>query len=104
MRASSVAHLFEHTSKHAHSMQCLRGTLVIAELACAPLLVQLVHAAGAQYLEAPVSGSKGPAEQGTLIFLAGGDEELYQSSGPLLDVMGKAKFFLGPVRIHSARS
>ncbi|EIE24341.1 hypothetical protein COCSUDRAFT_14707 [Coccomyxa subellipsoidea C-169] len=60
-------------------------------------ICKLVHAAGAQYLEAPVSGSKGPAEQGTLIFLAGGDEELYQSSGPLLDVMGKAKFFLGPV-------
>ncbi|CAL8462090.1 g1621 [Coccomyxa elongata] len=60
-------------------------------------VAKLVHAAGAQYLEAPVSGSKGPAEQGTLIFLAGGDEELYERSGPMLDVMGKAKFFLGPV-------
>lgn len=65
-----------------------------------PVLAQLVHAAGAHYLEAPVSGSKGPAEQGTLIFLAGGDEELFERSGPMLDVMGKAKFFLGPVRAH----
>lgn len=64
-------------------------------------MAQLVHAAGAQYLEAPVSGSKGPAEQGTLIFLAGGEKELYERAGPLLDVMGKAKFFLGPVRIPS---
>lgn len=58
-----------------------------------------MHAAGAQYLEAPVSGSKGPAEQGTLIFLAGGEKELYERAGPLLDIMGKAKFYLGPVRI-----
>jgi glyoxylate/succinic semialdehyde reductase len=57
--------------------------------------LQLVHDAGGQYLEAPVSGSKGPAEQGTLIFLTGGDQELFDRSSPLLDVMGKAKFFLG---------
>lgn len=31
-----------------------------------------VRAAGGAYLEAPVSGSKGPAEQGKLIFLTGG--------------------------------
>lgn len=63
-------------------------------------LLQLVHGAGAQYLEAPVSGSKGPAEQGTLIFLAGGDDELFARSEALLDVMGKAKFFLGKACLH----
>jgi hypothetical protein len=31
-----------------------------------------VRGAGALFLEAPVSGSKGPAEQGALIFLTGG--------------------------------
>ena len=31
-----------------------------------------VRAAGGLYLEAPVSGSKGPAEQGQLIFLTAG--------------------------------
>lgn len=31
-----------------------------------------VRAAGGLFLEAPVSGSKGPAEQGALIFLTGG--------------------------------
>ncbi|KAK9858016.1 hypothetical protein WJX84_011123, partial [Apatococcus fuscideae] len=56
---------------------------------------EAVRATGAEYLEAPVSGSKQPAEQGTLIFLTGGDESLFQRSGPLLDIMGKAKFFLG---------
>ena len=57
--------------------------------------VQLVRGVGAEYLEAPVSGSKAPAEQGTLIFLAGGDHALFERAGPLLDAMGKAKFFLG---------
>lgn len=56
-----------------------------------------VRAKGAQYLEAPVSGSKGPAEQGQLIFLTGGDEQLYYAAAPILDVMGKASFFLGDV-------
>lgn len=32
-----------------------------------------IHKAGGLYLEAPVSGSKGPAEQGTLIFLTAGE-------------------------------
>ena len=31
-----------------------------------------IREAGGQYLEAPVSGSKQPAEKGQLIFLAGG--------------------------------
>lgn len=56
-----------------------------------------VHAAGGRFLEAPVSGSKGPAEQGQLVFLTGGDQELYDAAKPLLDIMGKASFFLGDV-------
>ncbi|KAL3145051.1 hypothetical protein ABBQ32_003540 [Trebouxia sp. C0010 RCD-2024] len=52
---------------------------------------------GALYLEAPVSGSKAPAEKGELIFLCGGDKELYEQATPLLQVMGKAQFLLGEV-------
>ena len=62
--------------------------------------VQMVAEAGGAYLEAPVSGSKSPAEQGTLIFLCGGDEGLFSRSAALLDVMGKAKLFLGQVGTH----
>uniref|UniRef100_A0A7S2V669 6-phosphogluconate dehydrogenase NADP-binding domain-containing protein n=1 Tax=Fibrocapsa japonica TaxID=94617 RepID=A0A7S2V669_9STRA len=50
---------------------------------------------GAKFLEAPVSGSKVPAETGTLIFLASGDQDTYNQVLPELDVMGKASFFLG---------
>ena len=59
--------------------------------------MQSITATGAQYLEAPVSGSKQPAEQGQLIFLCGGHRELFDKSIPLLQVMGKAHFFLGKV-------
>ena len=58
-----------------------------------------IQGAGAEYLEAPVSGTKQPAEKGQLIFVCGGDKELFERSTPLLDVMGKAKFYLGPVRV-----
>uniref|UniRef100_A0A6V1X3J8 6-phosphogluconate dehydrogenase NADP-binding domain-containing protein n=1 Tax=Heterosigma akashiwo TaxID=2829 RepID=A0A6V1X3J8_HETAK len=56
-----------------------------------------VAAAGGTFLEAPVSGSKGPAEQGTLIFLCGGSRELYDRVKADLEAMGKADYFLGAV-------
>ncbi len=56
-----------------------------------------VRARGGRYLEAPVSGSKKPAEDGTLVFLCGGDEELYREASPALEIMGKALFHLGEV-------
>ncbi|KIY98768.1 hypothetical protein MNEG_9191 [Monoraphidium neglectum] len=57
-----------------------------------------VRAAGGLFLEAPVSGSKGPAEQGQLIFLCAGDAALFDAAAGPLDVMGKKAFFLGEVR------
>ena len=52
---------------------------------------------GGHFIEAPVSGSKGPAESGTLIFLCGGDKATYDQCGEALDAMGKAKYLFGPV-------
>ena len=49
-----------------------------------------VQAAGGGFLEAPVSGSKGPAEQGALIFLTAGDEAVKDAASADLDAMGKA--------------
>ncbi|KAF4362041.1 hypothetical protein F8388_023893 [Cannabis sativa] len=61
------------------------------------LISQHIKATGALFLEAPVSGSKKPAEDGQLIFLAAGDKSLYDSVAPYLDIMGKSKFYLGDV-------
>ncbi|MED6125469.1 Glyoxylate/succinic semialdehyde reductase 2, chloroplastic [Stylosanthes scabra] len=61
------------------------------------LISQHIKATGALFLEAPVSGSKKPAEDGQLIFLTAGDRNLYETVAPLLDIMGKSKFYLGDV-------
>ena len=50
---------------------------------------------GARFLEAPVSGSKKPAEDGTLIILAAGDRALFDEAFPGLEKMGKKCLFLG---------
>lgn len=60
-------------------------------------IASIVRATGAEFMEAPVSGSKKPAEDGALIFLCAGDESLYARCKDPLEVMGKAHFFLGEV-------
>jgi len=52
---------------------------------------------GGRFLEAPVSGTKKPAEDGTLIFLAGGDKDLFEEALPAFEVMGKKNHYLGAV-------
>ena len=54
-----------------------------------------VIAAGGRFLEAPVSGSKKPAEDGQLIFLTAGDQALYVECKEALEAMGKKHLFLG---------
>lgn len=54
-----------------------------------------VEAAGGQFLEAPVSGSKAQAEGGSLIFLAAGDKAVQEATAADMDAMGKATFYLG---------
>merc|ERR1712227_744712 len=39
-----------------------------------------INAKGGRYLEAPVSGSKVPAEQGTLLIMCAGDKALFDES------------------------
>ena len=60
-------------------------------------IAEIVRSTGAEFLEAPVSGSKKPAEDGALIFLCAGDETLYRRCSEPLETMGKAHFFLGDV-------
>eukprot|EP00240_Pyramimonas_obovata_P015367 CAMPEP_0118933128 /NCGR_PEP_ID=MMETSP1169-20130426/11367_1 /TAXON_ID=36882 /ORGANISM="Pyramimonas obovata, Strain CCMP722" /LENGTH=281 /DNA_ID=CAMNT_0006875855 /DNA_START=122 /DNA_END=967 /DNA_ORIENTATION=+ len=58
-------------------------------------ICEAITAAGGRFLEAPVSGSKGPAIQGQLIILAAGDEALFKECELAFDAMGKKAFFLG---------
>lgn len=56
---------------------------------------RLTHAKGAQFLEAPVAGSRKPAEDASLTIMAAGDRKLYDRSLPILEKMGKKILFLG---------
>ncbi|XP_037568758.1 putative oxidoreductase GLYR1 homolog isoform X2 [Dermacentor silvarum] len=52
---------------------------------------------GGRYLEAPVSGSKKPAEDGTLIILAAGDRSLFNDCATCFEAIGRHAFYLGEV-------
>lgn len=58
---------------------------------------EAVKQKGGAFLEAPVSGSKKPAEDGQLVILAAGDKPLYDGMVPAFDVLGKKSFFLGEI-------
>jgi 3-hydroxyisobutyrate dehydrogenase/2-hydroxy-3-oxopropionate reductase len=60
-------------------------------------IARAVEGRGARFLEAPVSGTKKPAEDGTLVILASGDKSLYDQSLGAFEAMGKASFYLGEV-------
>jgi 3-hydroxyisobutyrate dehydrogenase-like beta-hydroxyacid dehydrogenase len=56
-----------------------------------------IESQGWRKLEAPVFGSTGPARDGTLGIMVGGDETLFQEQHELLSVMGQDIFYMGPM-------
>lgn len=63
------------------------------------LSLRLVEAAsqrGASFLEAPVLGTIGPAADGTLTILAGGETATLEALRPVLSVMGSTIIHAGP--------
>ncbi|HWR16629.1 MAG TPA: NAD(P)-dependent oxidoreductase [Terriglobales bacterium] len=54
-----------------------------------------VRAKGAEYVDAPVTGSKIGAADGTLVFIVGGSDETIDKLSPLFDSMGKAVVRMG---------
>nr|WP_310600448.1 NAD(P)-dependent oxidoreductase [Desulfobulbus sp.] len=60
-------------------------------------IAEAVAAKGARFLEAPVSGTKQPAADGTLVILAAGDRDLYDRSLPAFEQMGRLSLHLGEV-------
>jgi 3-hydroxyisobutyrate dehydrogenase/2-hydroxy-3-oxopropionate reductase len=55
-----------------------------------------VEACGAVFIDAPVAGSKKPAEDGALTILAGGDKAVIDRMTPLLNTMGRIVIYCGP--------
>ncbi len=54
-----------------------------------------LHEAGAQFLDAPVSGGTEGARDGTLAIMVGGDEKAFERAQPVLRAMGKAVTHFG---------
>jgi 3-hydroxyisobutyrate dehydrogenase-like beta-hydroxyacid dehydrogenase len=55
-----------------------------------------VRAKGADYVDAPMTGSKVGAETGQLIFIVGGEEATLARLEPLFSAMGKKVIHMGP--------
>ena len=48
-----------------------------------------------EFLDAPVTGSKTGAETGTLMFMIGGKEEVFEKARPVFEAMGKKLVYCG---------
>ena len=72
---------------------CRPGTLVVDMSTVDPGTSQAMaakaRALGLRYLEAPVTGGVGAAEQGTLTIMAGGSAEDFAAAKPLLETHGE---------------
>jgi 3-hydroxyisobutyrate dehydrogenase len=51
---------------------------------------------GVSVLDAPVSGSTPQAEQGQLVIFVGGEQAAYERCRPILAVLGREPFYIGP--------
>lgn len=60
-------------------------------------IAAMVRKTGADFLEAPVLGSRKPATEGTLVILAGGDPEVAGRMEPILLAMGSKVVYMGEV-------
>ncbi|MGG4461935.1 NAD(P)-dependent oxidoreductase [Brevibacillus porteri] len=59
-------------------------------------IAEQAQEAGLRFLDAPVSGSVGPAKEGKLVIMVGGEQADFKVAKPMLDKLGKAAFYLGP--------
>jgi 3-hydroxyisobutyrate dehydrogenase-like beta-hydroxyacid dehydrogenase len=77
------------------------GMLVIdmstVDPATSQAMAAKAQALGLRYLEAPVTGGVGAAEQGSLTIMAGGTPEDFAVARPLLETMGKKVLHVGPM-------
>ena len=82
-------------------MQSLKGgSIYVDSSTVSPALARKIAAAcserGVRFLDAPVTGGDWGAKKGELVFMIGGDPETLKEAEPLLGVLGKKLFHLGP--------
>jgi 2-hydroxy-3-oxopropionate reductase len=83
------------------AMQSLQsGSIYVDSSTVSPTLARKVATAcgerGVQFLDAPVTGGDWGAKKGELVFMVGGDAATLTDAEPVLRVLGKKWFHLGP--------
>lgn len=87
--------------QNAGALAALRpGGLYIDSSTVSPVLARKVAGAckerGVRFLDAPVTGGTWGAEKGELVFMVGGEAQVLAEAEPILKVLGKRWFHLGP--------
>ncbi len=76
------------------------GSIYVDSSTISPALARKVAAActerNVRFLDAPVTGGDWGAREGNLVFMIGGEAETLRAVEPVLSVMGKKWFYLGP--------
>ena len=93
--------LWGQEGKNEGALAGLRaGSIYVDSSTISPSLVGRIAAAcrqrGVAFLDAPVTGGDWGAREGNLVFMIGGDDETLRQAEPILGVMGKKWFHLGP--------
>jgi 3-hydroxyisobutyrate dehydrogenase-like beta-hydroxyacid dehydrogenase len=83
------------------AMDALRsGAIYMDSSTVSPVLARKIAATcaerGVRFLDAPVTGGDWGAKKGELVFMIGGDAETLKAVEPIIGVMGKKWFHLGP--------
>jgi 3-hydroxyisobutyrate dehydrogenase-like beta-hydroxyacid dehydrogenase len=77
-----------------------RGSIYMDSSTVSPVLARKIAAAcverGVRFLDAPVTGGDWGARKGELVFMIGGDAQTLKEAEPIIGVMGKKWFHLGP--------
>ena len=93
--------LWGHEGKSDGALSGLRpGSIYVDSSTISPVLARKIAEAcserNARFLDAPVTGGDWGAREGNLVFMIGGDAETLRAVEPVLGVMGKKWFHLGP--------
>ncbi len=93
--------LWGHEGKNDGALGGLKpGSIYIDSSTVSPSLVKKISAAckerDTRFLDAPVTGGDWGAREGNLVFMIGGDADTLKVVEPVLGVMGKKWFHLGP--------
>lgn len=93
--------LWGHEGQNDGALAGLRvASIYVDSSTISPSLVTRIAAAskerGVRFLDAPVTGGDWGAREGNLVFMIGGDAETLRDAEPVLGVLGKKWFHLGP--------